>query len=399
MKYGGSVLEDGAAFRRAAEAMKTEHEKGARVVVVVSALKGATDRLLETAKGISSDTPRDVIDHIIGLGEEQSVRLMASALKSVGVDSSEVTPHSPGWPIVTDENYGDAEPVLEECEMGAELGIKPLIERGIVPVICGFVGRTLNGKVTTLGRGGSDTTAMLLARCLGADELVLVKDVGRVYTADPSRVEGVRPLESLRASEAHVLSSSGAKVLHSKVFRFKPDDLKIRIVSRDDSLNGNGTAITGNMSELEVEIHERPVTSITVLGNLTKDYKLLTRVLEGIEAACGSPLLFKVNGESTTLCVDGPTAATLQYVHSLVDQGDEAKAIASSEGLALIRLRGRVLEDAIEATGKLYDALKSEGIVLRDVNLGRSSLQFLVDWDQRVHAASLVEEAFKVNSE
>ena len=87
VKYGGSVLEDGLAFRNAAEAVKAEYERGTGVVVVVSALRGVTDQLLSVAEDISPDTPRDVIDHIIGLGEEQSARLMASALKGMGVDA------------------------------------------------------------------------------------------------------------------------------------------------------------------------------------------------------------------------------------------------------------------------------------------------------------------------
>ena len=168
VKYGGSVLDSGTAIRRAAEAIREELGRGSRMVIVVSAMKGVTDQLLSAAGEISPDIPREVVDHIIGLGEEQSVRLMASALKSMGVDSVEVTPHTPSWPIVTDGNYGDAEPILEECESRAELGVKPLIERGQVPVVCGFVGRSLDGNITTLGRGGSDTTATLLARCLGA---------------------------------------------------------------------------------------------------------------------------------------------------------------------------------------------------------------------------------------
>ena len=101
VKYGGSVLDSGTAIRRAAEAVREELGRGSRMVIVVSAMKGVTDELLSAAGEISPDTPRDVVDHIIGLGEEQSVRLMASALKSLGVDAVEVTLHTPSWPIVT----------------------------------------------------------------------------------------------------------------------------------------------------------------------------------------------------------------------------------------------------------------------------------------------------------
>jgi len=185
VKYGGSVLNDGAGIREAAAKVKTQVENGNRVVVVVSALRGATDKLIEAATAIHPEVPRSVQDHIIRLGEEQSTRLFASALELIGIRAEEFIVDSPGWPIITDDCFGDADPIIEECRKAVDLGLMPLLNRGVTPVVSGFVGRSINGMVTTLGRGGTDTTATVLARCLGADELVLVKDVGGVYSADP----------------------------------------------------------------------------------------------------------------------------------------------------------------------------------------------------------------------
>ena len=187
VKFGGSVLDSGLAIRRAAESVERVVDGGGHVVIVVSAIKGFTDQIISLAEEISDDTPPDVIDYIIGLGEEQSVRLMTSALISQGVDAVEVTPDTPSWPIVTDENYGNAEPIIKECRRAVELGLMPLIERGKTLVVCGFIGRSQNGKITTLGRGGSDTTAVILANCLDADELVLVKDVEGIYSTDQEK--------------------------------------------------------------------------------------------------------------------------------------------------------------------------------------------------------------------
>lgn len=126
VKYGGSVLDGGSAIHRAPEAIKKERSKGTHIVVVVSAMKGVTDKLLSAAETISPNIKPDVIDHIIGLGEEQSVRLMSAALRTIGVDAVEVTPNSPSWPIITDETFGNAEPILDECKGMAELGLRPL---------------------------------------------------------------------------------------------------------------------------------------------------------------------------------------------------------------------------------------------------------------------------------
>ena len=398
MKFGGSVLEDGAAFRRIAESLKVELEMGSRIVVVVSALKGVTDQLLGAAEAISPETPLEVIDHIIGLGEEQSVRLMASAMRAIGIDAVEVTPHSPSWPIVTNEAFGNAEPILEECAVSIELGVGPLLKRGLVPVVCGFVGRNLAGSITTLGRGGGDTTALVLARCLDADELVLVKDVGGFYTADPKRVANAVHLKALSAWEASLLAASGAKVIHSKAFRYKPEALKMRIVSIDGGLGEGGTMISGTVPELQVEVHENPVTSVTLLGDLISEFTAIPRLLKAVEDAGGAVLSVKGDEESTTLYVDGPTVDVLNSIHDLIAHTKGVKAVGHAGGLALIHLRGRLLNDVIEATGRINGALSSMGILPKDVITGHSSLHLLVNWEQRLAASeqitSLFEEGF-----
>jgi aspartate kinase len=393
VKYGGSVLEDGLAFRDAAEAVKAEYERGRGVVVVVSALRGVTDQLLGVAEDISPDTPKEVIDHIIGLGEEQSARLMASALKGMGVDAVEITPDSPSWPIITDETYGDAEPIVEECLSNVELGLKPLVERGRIPVVCGFTGRSLAGNITTLGRGGSDTTAVILGRCLGADEVVLVKDVAGVYSADPKKVESASPIGRLNAWEANLMASAGAEVLHGKVFKYKPGDLPIRIVSRHGPLDGDGTMIDGTLPENLVEPYERPVFLLNLVGDIVSNPSSLTHVTEAVEAAGGRSLGLKGNGESTLLVVDGDPLETLNEAHKLVESG-EVKAVSCTEDLAYLTIKGRGL-DATEEVSKAMKALTGLGVKVPWVQVGHSWFSLLVDHDRVEEAVEIVEATLK----
>ena len=389
VKYGGSVLEDGLAFREAAQAVKAECERGGGVVVVVSALKGVTDKLLSVAEDISPDTPRDVIDHIIGLGEEQSARLMASALKGLGVDAVEITPDSPSWPIVTDETYGDAEPIVEECLINVELGLKPLVERGKVPVVCGFTGRSLAGNITTLGRGGSDTTAVILARCLGADEVVLVKDVAGVYSADPKKVESARSIGLLSAWEANLMASAGAEVLHDKVFKYKPGGLPIRIVSRQGSLDGDGTMIDGTLPEHSVESYERPVFLLNLVGEIVSRPSSLRHVTEMVEATGGRILVLQGNEESTLLVVDGDPVETLNGAHGLVESGD-IKAVSCTDDLAYVTVKRRGLE-ATQGASKAKRALKNAGVKLHMVQVGHSWFSLLVDHDKLEETKEILE--------
>lgn len=385
VKYGGSVLDGGSAIRRAAETVKEELERGNRLVLVVSAMKGVTDQLLSAAKEISPDTPREVIDQIIGLGEEQSVRLMVSALKSLGVDAVEVTPNSPGWPIITNEEYGDAEPIIEACSAGTELGVSPLIRRGQVPVICGFVGKSLNDNITTLGRGGSDTTATLLARFLDADELVLVKEVGGVYTADPEMVSDARLIEEITACEANLLASSGAKVLHDKVFRYKPDGLKIRLVSCEQTLNGSGTVVTGNIPELIIELHEKKVVKLVLLGDATSEPDTLAAVTKAILTE-GTILHINASCESTTIYANGLLGGVLKGVHTVVDSKDQLKSVTGTDDLGLIRVWGKALSDPLTDGEWIFNVLSSKGMPIHDLAFGESSVTVVVDWGRRAEA-------------
>jgi len=392
VKYGGSVLDSGAGIRRAAESAKEEYDKGTGLVLVVSAMKGMTDRLLEAASEISTETPLDVIDRIIGLGEEQSVRLVASALKGMGVDAVEITPDSPSWPIVTDEVYGDANPIVDECLNSADLGLRPLIERGKVPVVCGFIGRSPDGNITTLGRGGSDTTGVILARCLGADELVLVKDVAGVCSADPKKVESAQMIEHLSAWEANLMASTGAKVLHDKVFKYKPEGLKIRIISKKGPLDGDGTVIDGTLPELTIDTHENPVCLINIVGDLVSSPEGIAQVYDAIKSQGGKILGFSGSKESSLFVVDGNPLKVLNGAHSIVDSG-RAKAVTSAEKLAYITVKRRGLREA-EAAANAKAALTSKGIKVPWVQVGSSSFSLLLSWDNLQEALGDIEKIF-----
>jgi len=394
VKFGGSVLDSGLAIRRAAESVERVVDGGGHVVIVVSAIKGFTDQIISLAEEISDDTPPDVIDYIIGLGEEQSVRLMTSALISQGVDAVEVISDTPSWPIVTDENYGNAEPIMKECRRAVELGLMPLIERGKTLVVCGFIGRSQNGKITTLGRGGSDTTAVILANCLDADELVLVKDVEGIYSTDPRKIDDVKLLESVTAWEAKLLASTGAKVIHDKIFRYKPEGLNIRVVSSNNSLDEGGTVVGGTVPELKVEVHGRPVMKITVLGNLLSDPETLTQISQELKERVEIQFL-KALDNVTVLCVNEHYKTFLERLNSLIGIRDQVKAFSVEEGLAYIKTWGYYLDDVTRSIIEIHDALSANDIEVRELVTGQSFIGVLVDWDRREICSSLLKESLR----
>ena len=343
VKYGGSVLRDGSGIREAAQKVKSEVEKGNRVVVVVSALKGVTDQLIEATDSINPHTPRFVKDHIIRLGEEQSTRLFTSALELIGVPCEEFTVDSPGWPIITDGVFGNAEPLLGECRRAVNLSLKPLLDRGITPVVCGFVGRSRDGMITTLGRGGTDTTATVLSRCLGADELVLVKDVGGVFSADPNLVPASEKLPEISTKDAYHLSSGGAKVLHDKVFRYKNPELNIRIISKGDELSETGTVVNGGIPDLDIRVSDEVIHEVSLIGTGVSMSHIVKDTVGRISSIGGIIHNFEASDNCLRVCFTHDALIALKSLHELVRYYG-LKAISLKENLKLVSIQGKNIE-------------------------------------------------------
>ena len=167
VKFGGSSLADHERILRAVTAVSEEAKKGTQIAVIVSAMGKTTDTLFHAAKNSSNGKlHKKDLDEILAMGERTSIRIIAAALKAQGVNSWYVDPHDLEWPIITDDLFSDANPILDICYKRAKQGVLPLVEKGVIPVIAGFVGRTKDNRVTTLGRGGSDLPSCRELYCL-----------------------------------------------------------------------------------------------------------------------------------------------------------------------------------------------------------------------------------------
>ncbi|MFB6188778.1 MAG: aspartate kinase, partial [Halapricum sp.] len=181
-KFGGTSLGDGNRINRAADSIAKAVQQGHEVAVVASAMGNTTDELLDEIEYDASETDRA---QIVSMGERTSVRMLKGALAARGVEAVFLEPGSDQWPIITDE-YGEVD--VEETTRRAHALAGQLND--VVPVITGFLAQDHQGNVTTLGRGGSDTTAVMLGKYVDADEVVIVTDVEGVMTGDPRVVEG-----------------------------------------------------------------------------------------------------------------------------------------------------------------------------------------------------------------
>ena len=211
-KFGGSSVADAEKLLHIAHIAKDAHDAGNDVIVVVSAQGDTTDQLLQKAREVSSSPAPREVDALLSAGEQVSAALTAMALQELGVDAVSLS----AWqiPIHTDGTHGDA-----QITDVAPSRIAEEMARGRVVVVTGFQGMDTSGDVTTLGRGGSDYSAVALAVALGAEKCVIYTDVDGVYTADPRLCPTARRLPSISCEDMYALARAGAQVLHDKCVR------------------------------------------------------------------------------------------------------------------------------------------------------------------------------------
>ena len=214
------------------------------------------------------------------MGEMQSVRIMSAAIESLGVKSEYIDPYSESWPIITDSAYLNANINMEKT-CGQIKYIKNLINQGIIPVICGFIGRDCTNTVTTLGRGGSDISAFLLGDCLNADEVIIVTDVNGVMSTDPRKVKSAKKLENITVEEMIDLANYGAQVLHPNALMFKDPEIKAKIIGFEHgNLSVNGTEIIGpSHSSKELVTTTMHDTVLSVIALVGEDLSLKKGIL------------------------------------------------------------------------------------------------------------------------
>lgn len=390
LKFGGSVLGSEGNIRQAAGLVEEQVMRGVNVVLVVSALKGETDRLLRMAKKIDPKIPNPLLDEILSMGERTSARLFSVALASRRVKAKVIDPESDLWPIITDENYTDANPIYELTQTLIQQKLEPLIADGYVPIVCGFVGRTRSGRITTMGRGGSDTTATLLGSCLKAKEVRLIKDVANVYSSDPNLVKEPNPIEFLDSTEAQLLSGGGAKFLHSKSLKFQREGTRLRLSGISDNELA-GTVIDGKVEgELLVERHQDPISMITIVGSDLTSTGAVGGILDEVRRSQWQLIAFTFDKRSVILyVVDGQQM--VEKLHASIVEGGLAKAITSFEELVMITVRGSALETSRGLIRRVTQPLADENINIFGLVTMSSSIRIFLSKEQADRAISRIK--------
>lgn len=379
-KYGGTSMGSVERIEHVARKVASFHQQGHQVVVVVSAMSGETDRLLKLAKAIDPKGSAREFDQIAATGEQVTIALLAIALQKMGVPSRSFT----GWqvPIRTDDAHMKAR--IQKIEPEA---LMAACRDGIVPVVAGFQGITEDGSVSTLGRGGSDTTGVALAAALKADECQIYTDVDGVYTTDPRVEPKARRLNQITFEEMLEMASLGSKVLQIRSVEFAGKyKVPLRVLST--FVDGPGTLITLEDSKMEEPLisgiaFSRDESQITVTGVPDKP---------GVAAAILGPVgdaNIEVDMIVQNVGADGTTDFTFT-----VSRGDHdkalavikkvagelgAKGVAGANDIVKVSVVGVGMRSHAGIASQMFKALAAAGVNIRMISTSEIKISVVID--------------------
>ena len=274
-KYGGSSVTDLDKIKKIATIIAQVKKQGHDVVVVVSAMGKTTNSLIDMANSISSNPPKREMDMLLSTGERITMSLLCVALSELGVEAISLTGSQAG--IITNDRHSDAR-VIEV----RPFRVQDEIAKGKIVVVGGFQGVSYNKDITTLGRGGSDTSAVALAAALNAERCEIYSDVDGVYTTDPAFIKEAKHLPEISYQQMQEMSMAGAKVLNSQAVQFAKE-ANIAIYARSTFEPGKETIIRklvpGTVKGIKAVVYENDVVRI-VLFNAEKNFNLLMKLLD-----------------------------------------------------------------------------------------------------------------------
>jgi aspartate kinase len=387
-KFGGTSLGNGDRVNRAADSIAAAVDAGHEVAVVASAMGSTTDFLLDT---ITFDAEGGDEAEIVSMGERTSVRVLKAALAARGVDAVFLEPGSDDWPVITDSR-GEVD--VEETRRRA----KALADNldGVVPVVTGFLAQDRAGNVTTLGRGGSDTTAVMLGKYMQADEVVIVTDVEGVMTGDPTVVEGARNVGQITVDELRNLSFRGAEVIAPSALSYKTGDLDVRVVhyQHGDLLTG-GTRIEGQFENL-IDLREAPLACLTIAGRAVRNRP---GILAGLSTALAEEDInvdaVASGMDSLTFYVDATLAERAETVlHDEVVDDETLSSVTVDHDVAVIRVTGGELPNRPGIIQQIVVPLAEAHINIHDLITSATSVALFVRWDDREEALSITQDNF-----
>ena len=398
-KYGGTSVGDTERIKNVASRVLKTKNQGHEVVVVVSAMAGETDKLIRLAQQITPVPDERELDVLVSTGEQVSIALLAMALKSMDCDSKSYLGFQ--ITITTDSIFGKARIASIDSEK-----MRKDLKDGRVVVVAGFQGVDDSGNITTLGRGGSDTSAVAVAAALKADVCEIYTDVDGVYTTDPSVYPKARKLSRISYDEMLEMASLGAKVLQIRSVEFaKKYDVPIHVRS---SFNDNpGTivckedeemervvvsGVTYNKNEARIEVMHVP----DVPGMAARIFKPIADANIVVDMIIQTPSTEKGCADVAFTVPKSDFAKTLQIVKETAKQLG-ARDIVADENIAKVSIVGVGMRSHSSVATQMFSALAKEGINIQMISTSEIKISCIIDSKYTELAVRALHDAFELD--
>jgi len=403
-KYGGSSVADAASIKRVAERIVEAKRAGNDVVVTVSAMGDTTDDLIELAHEVSDVPDPREMDMLLTTGERISMSLLAMAIRSLGEDARSFTGSQAG--MMTSAEHGEARIVDV-----TPTRVRQALDEGAVAIVAGFQGFNVDSKdITTLGRGGSDTTAVALAAVLGADVCEICTDVDGVFSADPRVVRAARKLDKVSYEEMLELAASGAKVLHIRAVEFARRH-GVRLHVRSSFSDAEGTWIGSSEGE---QVEEPVITGvagdvsdakITVVG--VPDIPGKAAEIFTIVADAGANIDMIVQNTSvhqsgaTDISFTLPKEVGQKAMEALSSKQADAgfESLSLDEGIAKLSVVGAGMRTNAGVSAQLFQALSNAGINIEMISTSEIRISVVMREESLPEALRAVHTAFGLDAD
>jgi len=397
-KFGGTSVADATRMKAAARRAVNAHSAGNRVIVVVSARGKMTDELLELAYEINDNPSTRELDSLLSTGEQMSSALMAMAIHSFGIPAVSFVGRQIG--ITTDSFHTKARIVNIKVDR-----ILEELSKNKIVVVAGYQGVDENDNITTLGRGGSDISAVALAALLKADICDIYTDVDGIYTADPRIVPNARKLNKISYDEILELASMGAQVVHVRSIEFaKKYNVPVRV--RSSFNNGVGTLICKEVTEMEnivvngatvtkndakitiIGVSDKPGQAAKIFHELTKEKINVDMIIQNISAHGLADVTFTVPKDELSLALK-----TTERIKKEI----QAKEIVSDDKIAKLSVVGIGMRSHSGIAEKMFKALSDEKINIQMISTSEIKISCVIEEDQAEKALNAVHDAFELD--
>jgi len=397
-KYGGTSVKDSERIKAVAQRIIKTKEKGNQMVVVVSAPAGMTDDLIRLAHEICDTPPAREMDMLLATGEQRSIALLAMALCAQGHSAISFTGPQAG--ILTTKTHTKARILNIDPDR-----IKTELEKGNIVIVAGFQGATEDDAITTLDRGGSDTSAVAIAAGIKADVCEIYTDVDGVYTADPRIVKNPKKLDTISHDEMLEMASSGAKVLHSRAVEFaKKYDVPLYVLS---SFNENpGTLVTKEVESMEDVVirgvtHDKNQAKITIFGVPDKPgtaFKIFNKIGE---AEINVDMIVQSIGKDDKATISFTVSKTdlRQALEIVKEVGKElgSSEVLADEKVAKVSIVGVGMRSHSGVAARMFQSLARENINIQMISTSEIKLSCIIDENDVERAVQAIHDEFNLS--